>query len=84
LAPVFRIVESSNRCQSAGQFAQRNKNGKPKGPLRACDYASEKPALTDGHGGWVVEPGVSAIAFAHVKRAGSEANVAPQHTENAT
>ncbi|KZD02264.1 hypothetical protein TH47_04565 [Thalassospira sp. MCCC 1A02803] len=77
-------MESSYLCQSAGRFARRNKNGKPRGPLRACDYASEKPALTDGHGGWVIGAVVSAIAFAHMKRAGPEVNVAPQHTENAT
>jgi len=71
-------------CQSAGRFARRNKNGNPKGRLRTRDYASEKPALTDGHGGLVDGVGVSAIAFAHVKRLGSEGNVASQHTENAT
>ncbi|GAA0607738.1 hypothetical protein TH4_05340 [Thalassospira tepidiphila MCCC 1A03514] len=84
MAPVFRIVESSYLCQSAGRFARRNKNGNPKGHLCTRDYVPEKPTLTDGHGDWVVGVGVSAIAFAHVKRAGSEANVAPQHTENAT
>ncbi|AXO13114.1 hypothetical protein DY252_01735 [Thalassospira indica] len=77
-------MESSYRYPSAGRFARRNKNCKPKGCLRTRDYASEKPTLTAGHGGLVVEPGVCAIAFAHVKRVGSEVNVAPQHTENAT